>query len=73
VFAFYRKGFDAAATRLGNYMARRASEFMDEPATARALADFVLRGLDCGAVDPADAESRTGLSRDELATLARRA
>ncbi|GAB3071938.1 aldolase/citrate lyase family protein [Intrasporangium mesophilum] len=72
VFAFYRKGFDAAATRLGNYVARRASEFMDEPATARALADFVLRGLDCGAVDPALAMSRTGLSRDELAALARR-
>ncbi|MGW5239022.1 DUF6986 family protein [Monashia sp. NPDC004114] len=73
VFAFYRKGFDAAATRLGNYVAHRASEFMDEPATARALADFVLRGLDCGAVDPALAMSRTGLSRDGLAALARRA
>jgi citrate lyase beta subunit len=73
VFTFYRKGFDEAATRLGNYVAHRESEFMDEPATARALADFVLRGVDCGAVDPAVAMSRTGISRDELAVLARRA
>ena len=73
VFAFYRNGFDEAATRLANYAARRASEFMDEPATARALADFVLRGLDCGALDTDEATAQTGLSRDSLAALARRA
>jgi citrate lyase beta subunit len=73
VFAFYRKGFDAAASRLRAYVTRQDSAFMDEPATARALADFVLRGVDCGAVDPADAAARTGLDRAALAPLARRA
>jgi citrate lyase beta subunit len=44
---------------------RRASGVLDEPATARALAGFLLRGLDCGAVDPDEA----GFSRAELAAL----
>ena len=37
----------------------------DEPATARALAAVILRGLDCGAVDAAE----TGLDRDTLEQL----
>ena len=49
-FAFYREGFPAAAERLRTYVGRQESGILDEPATARALADFVLRGLDCGAV-----------------------
>jgi citrate lyase beta subunit len=73
VFSFYRKGFDAASTRLHDYVAQRESAFMDEPATARALADFVLRGLDCGALDDDDAVRRCGLDRAALARLARRA
>jgi len=72
VFAFYRKGFDAAATRLHDYVARRDSGFMDEPATARALADFVLRGLDCGALDEPVTLERCGTDRMTLGQLARR-
>jgi citrate lyase beta subunit len=72
VFAFYRSGFERAADRLRNYVVRQDSGFMDEPATARALADFVLRGVDCGAIDAADAISRTSLERDALSALARR-
>ena len=34
---------------------------LDEPATARALADFLLRGLDCGAVDPTEVSEESGL------------
>lgn len=49
-FAFYREGFGPAAARLRAYLGRQDSAILDEPATARALADFVLRGLDCGAV-----------------------
>ena len=42
-----------AAARLRAYLDRRESGVLDEPATARALAGFLQRGLDCGALDPA--------------------
>ena len=71
-FAFYRNGFHAAAARLADYLGQRDSAFMDEPATARALADFVLRGVDCGALDAPDAVERCGAPREELERLARR-
>jgi citrate lyase beta subunit len=72
-FAFYRNGLPAAAARLRDYVDRRESGVLDEPATARALADFVLRGLDCGAVSPDEVAESTGLDVDRLATLAHRA
>jgi citrate lyase beta subunit len=50
-YAFFRSGSDAAAARLSAYLERRATGVLDEPATARALAGFLLRGLDCGALD----------------------
>jgi citrate lyase beta subunit len=55
-YAFYREGLASALDRLEAY-AGHASHggIADEPATARALARYVLRGLDCGAVDPAEA------------------
>jgi hypothetical protein len=71
-FAFYRDGFPAAAARLRNYVARRDSAILDEPATARALADFVLRGLDCGAVSPDELDDAGRLDVHLLAGLARR-
>ncbi len=43
----------------------------DEPATARALAAYLLRGLDCGAVDAAEVLAGCGLDEDELRALAR--
>jgi hypothetical protein len=46
---------------------------MDEPATARALSGYLLRGLDCGAVDPAEVTELTGLDRAGLDALAGRA
>ncbi len=73
VFAFYRSGLGAATARLRSYAERSGSGFMDEPATARALADFVLRGIDCGAVDEATAVTASGLDRRTLAVLAKRA
>jgi len=45
---------------------------MDEPATARALADFVVRGLDCGATDDAEVKELTGIDRHRLDVLAKR-
>ncbi|MFG2515353.1 DUF6986 family protein [Streptomyces sp. NPDC048584] len=66
VFAFYREGFEQAATRLARYADRAGGDVMDEPATAKALAGFLLRGLDCGALDSAEVAHRTGLSRAGL-------
>ena len=73
VFAFYREGLPAAAARLRAYLERTGSEFLDEPATARALADFLVRSVDCGATDSAEVEELSGVPPHRLAVLARRA
>ncbi|MGW4195087.1 DUF6986 family protein [Streptomyces sp. NPDC005004] len=70
VFAFYREGFERAADRLARYVARAGGDVMDEPATARALAGHLLRGLDCGALDSAEVTAATGLSRAGLESYA---
>ncbi len=70
-YAFYREGFEAAAGRLRAYLDRADTNVMDEPATARALADFVVRGVDCGAVAAAEVEAGTGLDAARLLDLAR--
>ena len=72
-FRFYRDGLAAAAGRLRTYVERRDSGVLDEPATARALADFLLRGLDCGALSEDEVAAGTGLDGDGLAVLAHRA
>ncbi len=72
-FAFYRSGFDSAAGRLRRYVEQVGSQVLDEPATARALADYLLRGLDCGALSEAEVAAASGVSRGTLAALARRA
>jgi citrate lyase beta subunit len=67
-YGFYRDGYEAAAERLSAYVGRarvgatngdigetRAGvAVLDEPATARALAGYLLRGRDCGALDDAE-------------------
>jgi hypothetical protein len=45
---------------------------MDEPATAVALAGYVLRGVECGAVDEPEVDKLTGLDLRRLRELARR-
>ncbi|MDT0347185.1 DUF6986 family protein [Streptomyces litchfieldiae] len=72
VYAFYREGLPAAAARLAAYTAGTGGGVLDEPATARALSGFLLRGLDCGALDEAEVTGLTGLARPRLATLAGR-
>ena len=71
-FAFYRGGFETAAQRLRNYVERQDSGVLDEPATARALADFLLRGLDCGALSAEEVGAATDLDTTHLAALAHR-
>ncbi|GAA2201786.1 DUF6986 family protein [Sinomonas flava] len=69
-YAFYRQGLDAATERLRNYVAQTVGAVLDEPATARALAAFVLRGLQCGAVGADEVLASTGLTEAELTGLA---
>jgi len=71
-YAFYRSGLAAAASRLRAYVEGAASGYLDEPATAAALAGFVLRGVECGAVSSEEVDSLIGVDLDRLAVLARR-
>jgi len=71
-YAFYREGLGEAAARLRAYVHGGDSAFLDEPATAVALAGFILRGLECGAVDPAEVDRLVGVEPRRLAELARR-
>ncbi|MCL7425826.1 aldolase/citrate lyase family protein [Streptomyces sp. YS415] len=66
VFAFYREGFAQAAARLTRYANRTGGDVMDEPATAKALSGYLLRGLDCGALDTGEVARLTGLTRADL-------
>jgi citrate lyase beta subunit len=62
-YGFYRDGYAAATARLAAYLehstvgdhatvdGHSTAGVLDEPATARALAGFLLRGRDCGALD----------------------
>jgi len=68
-FGFFREGLPAAAARLRSYVAREPGGILEEPATARALAGFLARGLDCGAVTGAELAELTGLDRPGLDTL----
>lgn len=71
-YGFYREGLGSAAARLRAYVGGGDSGFLDEPATAAALAGFVLRGVECGAVDATEVDLLVGVDPDRLAELARR-
>ncbi len=71
-YAFYREGLVAASERLRAYVHGGQSGYLDEPATAAALAAFVLRGVECGAVEPTEVDKLIGVEPEELARLARR-
>jgi citrate lyase beta subunit len=71
-YAFFRSALPAAAGRLAAYLDRAEAGVLDEPATARALATVLLRGLDCGAVDDAEVRVAGGPERPVLDTLAGR-
>jgi citrate lyase beta subunit len=70
-FCFYRDGLDRATDRLRRYVSGTGSAILDEPATARALADYILRALHCGAATSDEVRTATGLSAGDLARLAR--
>ncbi|WP_346777167.1 aldolase [Streptomyces sp. HNM0575] len=74
VYAFYREGMERAAARLAAYTGSAGADaaVMDEPATARALSNYLLRGLDCGALSPGEVAGHSGLTRADLGRLAGR-
>ena len=65
-YGFFRDGLAASAARLRAYAEKAESSVLDEPATAQALAGFLVRGLDCGALDEAETYALTGLDRADL-------
>lgn len=71
-YTFYREGLKVAATRLRAYTGQGDSGYLDEPATATALAAYVLRAVDCGATTQSEIEELTGLDEAALAKLAKR-
>ena len=72
VYLFYRNGLPSAINRLRAYVQRTDSGYMDEPATAVALAGFIVRAIECGAIEQTDITAQTGLDRAQLDVLARR-
>jgi citrate lyase beta subunit len=71
-YAFFRAALPAAGARLAAYLERVDGGTLDEPATARALASVLLRGLDCGALDEAEVSAASGADRPALDRLAGR-
>jgi hypothetical protein len=68
VFACYRERLPEVTARLAAVVADGpATEVADEPATARMLAAWLARGLDCGAID----QDETGVGRPLLERLTR--
>lgn len=71
-YAFFLEGLDQACARLRGYRHRSSGAgVLDEPATARALAGYLIRGLDCGALGEQEVASRSGLDRAALDALCR--
>jgi hypothetical protein len=69
-YAFYREGLPEAAARLRAYLEQTPGAVLDEPATARALAWFVARGVQCGAIGRDEVADGIGITEDALLALA---
>jgi hypothetical protein len=70
VYAFFLKSLDAASARLRNFVAQaaqatRAGDVFDDAATGQGLLNFLLRGVNCGAITVEEAAA-SGLTMDEL-------
>ncbi|MFC6707505.1 DUF6986 family protein [Flexivirga alba] len=69
-YLFFRRALPSAAGRLAAYVQQTSGgDVMDEPATAKMLADALLRGVHCGAVGAEEVESACGLGTSELTEL----
>lgn len=67
---FYRAGLADATGRLRDYLAQRGGAVLDEPATARAMIDYLVRAVDCGAATADEIEAATGAPLARLTMLA---
>ena len=69
-YAYYRDGYPEASARLRHVHDRTSGAVLDEPATVRALAGFVRRGVQCGAITTAEVAADTGIDERALAAMA---
>jgi citrate lyase beta subunit len=69
-YAFFRDGMAPACARLRTYT-DRVKTGLEEPATGRALAAYLIRGLDCGALTDHQVTELAGLRRDDLTALSK--
>jgi citrate lyase beta subunit len=69
-YAFYREGWPEASERLRDARRGTTGTVLDEPATVRALAGFVLRGVRCGAISVDEVVDATGIDEPTLVALA---
>ena len=72
-YAFFREAMPRAASRLRDYVAQVGGSVLDEPATAKALAAVLVRGVDCGALDEDEVLASAAVDRKTLSVLAGRA
>lgn len=70
VYDFFLAGLAAAGSRLSNYSAGAASGVLDEPATARSLAGFLMRGWQSGALTEDEITYASGLTLAQIAAHA---
>jgi HpcH/HpaI aldolase/citrate lyase family len=68
-YGFFLAGAPRACDRLRAYTESTSGGTLEEPATARALAGFLLRSLDCGALSETDIRERSGLDRTALSAV----
>ncbi|MEJ7629528.1 MAG: aldolase/citrate lyase family protein [Nocardioidaceae bacterium] len=71
-YVFFRRDLEALAERLRNYLRGDASVVLDEPATAQAMAAFLLRGVQCGALGADEVTALVGVPLARVGTLAER-
>ncbi len=71
-YLFFRQDLPVVGRRLAAYLSGGEGGVIDEPATAQALAGFLLRGVQCGAVGAGEAEQLTGSDLGSLTKLAAR-
>jgi citrate lyase beta subunit len=69
-YAFFREGLEVTCARLSSYLGSSRQGLLEEPATARALAGYLVRGLDCGAISQQEVTDLADLDRAGLDSLA---
>jgi hypothetical protein len=70
VYDFFLAGLPAAGRRLANYSAGAETGVLDEPATARSLAGFLMRGWQSGALTEDELRDASGLTLTQIADYA---